>query len=535
VSEAAGPPRAGPELAHLDVRLVPAALTGWIVTACGIVWPVGHVVASCCLALVAAAGALACCTVRAKPRLHAASAGLLAVGVVGAGFGFAIALRADAVARHPITAAFGTVVPVTVTPSESALSLGAGRLMFRATLQRLRDDEISGRVTVFARASDFDVMVGRPMRFAARISRPTRHDLTVAVLNAAGRPAAGRAGALQRVAHTVRDRFAVTAHEVLPAGQAAMLPALVLGDTSAVTAETGREFRSAGMTHLTAVSGANVTIVCAAVLLSARLIGPRAAVLLAAVALVAFVIVVQPTASVLRAAVMGAIALAGMLTSRRRQAIPALAAAVLILLAVAPQLAVDAGFALSVLATGALVVIAPVWSRRLTARGCPKPLADGLAVAVAAQLVTAPLVAGISGRFSLVAVAANLAAAPVIAPITVLGSAAAVMCVPWPPGAQLLMRFAGPEVWWVSQVAHVAAGAPAATVPVPDGLAGVLLVGCATALLLVLAMLLWRRPWFRASARLAGLIAVMCTLAWSASELLDPRADWSALRDTIVG
>ncbi|WP_019699404.1 ComEC/Rec2 family competence protein, partial [Mycobacterium avium] len=96
----------------------------------------------------------------------------------------------------------------------------------------------------------------------------------------------------------------------------------------------------------------------------ARLIGPRAAVLLAALALVAFVVVVQPTASVLRAAVMGAIALAGMLTSRRRQAIPALAATVLVLLAVAPQLSVDVGFALSVLATAALVVLAPAWSRR---------------------------------------------------------------------------------------------------------------------------------------------------------------------------
>ena len=144
------------------------------------------------------------------------------------------------------------------------------------------------------------------------------------MLNATGRPTMGRAGAVQRAAHTVRSRFAAAVREVLPADQAAMLPALVLGDTSAVTAETGREFRAAGMTHLTAVSGANVTIVCGAVLFSARVIGPRAAVLLAAVALLAFVIVVQPTASVLRAAVMGAIALAGIVSSRRRQAIPAL-------------------------------------------------------------------------------------------------------------------------------------------------------------------------------------------------------------------
>ena len=155
-----------------------------------------------------------------------------------------------------------------------------------------------------------------------------------------------------------------------------MLPALVLGDTSAVAAETGREFRAAGMTHLTAVSGANVTIVCGAVLFSARLIGPRAAVLLAALALVAFVIVVQPTASVLRAAVMGAIALAGMCRRGAGKRFRRLSATVLVLMAIAPQLAVDVGFALSVLATAALVVIAPVWSRRLVGRGCPKPLAD---------------------------------------------------------------------------------------------------------------------------------------------------------------
>ncbi|MCV7051197.1 competence protein, partial [Mycobacterium heidelbergense] len=140
-------------------------------------------------------------------RLPGIGAGLAAVGVVGAGFGLAIALRADAVGRHPITAAFGTVVPVTVTPTESAVSVGQGRLMFRATLRRLRADEMSGRVVVFARASDFgDMMVGQPVRFTARVNRPARRDLTVAVLNASGRPTMGTAGAAQRAAHAVRGR-----------------------------------------------------------------------------------------------------------------------------------------------------------------------------------------------------------------------------------------------------------------------------------------------------------------------------------------
>jgi competence protein ComEC len=445
--------------------------------------------------------------------MRAIGIGLVAAGVVGAGFGFAIALRANAVAHHRITAAFGTAAEVAVTPTESAMSVGHGHLMFRATLRRLGDDESSGRVVVFAPARDFSAaMVGQPMRFRARITAPTRHDLTVAVVNAIGAPTMGRAGPVHRAAYAVRAGFAATARQVLPADQAAMLPALVLGDTSTVTPVTSQEFRTAGLTHLTAVSGANVTIVCGAVLFSSRLIGPRAAVGLAGLALVLFVIVVQPTASVLRAAVMGAIALMGVLSSRRRQAIPALSATVLLLMIVAPQLAVDVGLALSVVATAALVVIAPIWSRRLAAGGWPKPLADAICVACAAQLVTAPLIAGISGRVSLVSAAANLAVGVLIAPITVLGSAAGALCLFWPAGAQLLIRFTGPELWWLLRIAHWAASVPAASVPVPAGISGVLAVGAAG----LLAVLLWRWRWFRAGMA----VAAGALLAWSLSGLL---------------
>jgi competence protein ComEC len=265
-----------------------------------------------------------------------------------------------------------------------------------------------------------------------------------------------------------------------------MLPALVLGDTSALSADTMAQFRASGLTHLTAVSGANVTIVCGAVLLTAALVGPRIAVGLAAAALVAFVIVVQPSASVLRAAVMAAITLLALVTHRRRQAIPVLSTAVIALMIATPELAVDVGFALSVSATAALVVIAPAWSRHLVTRGWPKPLADAVSVAVAAQLVTAPLVAAISGTFSAVAVAANLAVAVVIAPITVIGSAAAVLTVLWPAGGGVLIRFTGPELWWLLHVARWAAGVPGASVSVPAGPFGALTVAAGAAAAVVL-------------------------------------------------
>ncbi|MEB3049119.1 ComEC/Rec2 family competence protein [Mycolicibacter sp. MYC123] len=514
-------PQAGaPEALRLDVRLVPAALVGWGVTAAGIRWQIGAALAVVCALLAVGAVVLCCYAGRARRTgWRLAGATLAAASVVGAGFGWAVALRTDAVQAHPITAVFGGTATVTVTPSESPLSAGTRRVMFRATLQRLDGADSSGRVVVFSSGMNAaEVMVGRPMTFRAKVARPSRRDLTVAALTAQGRPRLGEPGVIARAAHRVRARFAAAAGQVLPDEQARMLPALVLGDTSAISEATGREFRAAGLTHLMAVSGANVTIVCGAVLFSARLVGPRAAAGLAGIALVAFVIVVQPTASVLRAAAMGAIALLGVVSARQRQAIPSLAASVLILLALAPQLAIDVGFALSVAATAALVLIAPVWAARLVARGWPKPLAVAVSVAWSANLVTAPLIAAISGRLSLISTLANLAVAVLVAPITVLGSAAAVLCGYWPTAAQLLMRFTGPELWWVCRVAHWTGGVPAATVPVPAGIAGVVGVGAAA----VLVVICWRWRWGRWV--LAAL--ALGVLAFSVSQML---TGWSGV------
>lgn len=497
------------DAAPVDLRLVPAAVTGWAVTAAGIHWhPAAAVGALLCgVALTGVAG----WWVAGRPPWatvwRRAAAGLIAVAVVGTAFTVAVGVRTHQLQGHPITALYGTSAAVTLTPSESPRALGGGRLMFRATLRTVDGRPMRGRVVVFASMRGFaEVSAGRPAAFRAQLGRPDRRDLTVAVLSASGRPVLGAASPVQRTAHGVRTGFADAARAVLPAEPAAMLPALVLGDTSTVPGTVTDEFRTAGLTHLTAVSGANVTIVCGAVLLGAALIGPRAAVLLAALALIAFVVVVQPSASVLRAAVMGAITLVAMVSHRRRQAIPALSASVLLLLIAAPELAVDAGFALSVVATAGLVVIAPVWSRRLVGRGWPKPVADAVSVALAAQLVTAPLVAGISGRVSVVSVLANLAVAPVIAPITVIGTAAAALCPLWPAGAGLLIRFTGPQLWWLLWVADTAAALPGASVAVPSGGVGVGLVAVGA----IAVVVAWR---WRAT-RMVVAAAGMCLLAW---------------------
>lgn len=464
----------------VDLRLVPAAVTSWAVTAAGILWWVAGAVTTAVAAVLvtAAAGWWMGRTAAGDSGRRAPVAAVLAVALVGAGFAVAVVVRVDGVRDHAAAAQVGTVASVTVTPAETPRVLDGGRTMFRGSLVMLDGAPSSGRVLVFASGAEYArLSAGQPAAFRARISSPKRRDLSVAVLAAQGEPALGEAAPVHRAAHGLRARFAESARLTLPVPEAAMLPALVLGDTSAVSAETTAQFRTAGLSHLTAVSGANVTIVCGAVLLSAALVGPRAAVGLASVTLLAFVVVVQPSPSVLRAAVMGAITLLAVLSHRRRQALPALSATVIALMIGSPELAVDVGFALSVSATAALIAVAPAWSRRLTARGWPKPLADAVSVVVAAQVVTAPLVAGISGSLSLVSVIANLFVAPVIPPITVIGTAAAALCAVWPAGAELLIRFTGPEVWWLLNVAQWAARMPAASVPVPSGVAGVLTVG----------------------------------------------------------
>lgn len=457
-------------------------------TAAGIVWFAagawGAVAAA--VATTAAVGWWGARRRRGALDRRALAAGVAAVALAGGCFAIAVAVRMDAALHHPVTRYFGDVTSVTVMPNETPRVLEGARTMIRGSLVALDGAPSSGDIVVFASAADYSTLsAGQPVAFRAQVSRPKRRDLTVAVLSAQGEPARGEAALIHQAAHHLRVRYAEAARLTLPPDQAAMLPALVLGDTSAVSAQSTAEFREVGLTHLTAVSGANVTIVCGAVLLSAVLIGPRAAVGLAGVTLVAFVVVVQPSPSVLRAAVMGAITLLAVLSHRRRQALPALSAAVIALMIGAPELAVDVGFALSVSATAALIVLAPAWSRRLAERGWPRPLADAVSVAVAAQLVTAPLVAGISGSVSVVAIAANLAVAPVIPPITVIGTAAAALCALWPAGAELLIRFTGPEVWWLLSVSHWATRMPAASVTVPSGVVGVLTV---TAGVLVIAV-----------------------------------------------
>jgi competence protein ComEC len=225
---------------------------------------------------------------------------------------------------------------------------------------------------------------------------------------------------------------------------------------------------------LVAVSGTNCSIVVGAVLLVLRRarVRPALSALAGGVVLVAFVLVARPTPSVLRAALMAAIVLVSLAGGRPRQAVPALAVAALGLLVWNPQLAIDPGFTMSVVASAALLLIAPGWAEALRRRRVPAGVAEALAVAAAAHLVTAPVIAAMTGRVSLVAVPANVLAEPVVPAATLLGFATAVLAPLSLPAGRLFAELAGWPCRWLVGVADVAGGLPGARVVWPGGTAG---------------------------------------------------------------
>ena len=277
----------------------------------------------------------------------------------------------------------------------------------------------------------------------------------------------------QRLAGRVRAGLR-DASAGLPSEERGLLPGLVDGDTAGLDPVLVERFRLAGLTHLVAVSGTNCSILVGAVMLVLRVarVRPWIAAAVGAFVLVAFVVIARPTPSVLRAAVMASIALASLATGRPRQAVPALAAATVLLLVWDPTLASDPGFTMSVLATGALLLLAPGWARYLRQHHVPAGVAEAVAIASAAHLVTAPVIAAISGRVSMVAIAANVLAEPVVAPATVLGFAAAALAPGSLGAARVCAQLAGWPCRWLVWVADRLGALPGAALPWPGGMTG---------------------------------------------------------------
>lgn len=277
-------------------------------------------------------------------------------------------------------------------------------------------------------------------------------------------------------AHDIRSAF-LDASRVLPEPGGSLLPGLAIGDTSRVSEGLDSAMKTASLSHLTAVSGANCAIVVGAALAVAALLGAPTPVRvgIAALALCGFVVLVTPEPSVLRAAVMAGLALGAVALGRPTLGVPVLCAAVLGLLVADPWLARSYGFALSVLATAGLLLLTGPLAAAL-ARWLPGGLATVLSIPIAAQLACQPVILLLDPSLPLYGIPANLLAAPAAPVATVVGLLACLVT-PFAPAVGAALAWVG---WlpaaWIAAVAELFAGLPGARGVWPSGPLGVALL-----------------------------------------------------------
>ncbi len=507
--------------APLDLRLALPAAAAWLTA-----WLGRGVAPHLLLGLAAGTGLVSLVLLRSRPVL----AGVL---VCTAAAGLALGARSSVRTSSPLAVLAGSgsaVVLEVVVTDDPHLAVSGTRDLVVAPVRAEQVDAAGRstrlRVPVLVLSTDarwLELLPSQRVRVEGRLRPSGPRDSTAAVLSARGPPTVlARPSTVQRVAGRLRAglRAAVAP---LPSAERGLLPGLVVGDVSRLGAQLREDFRVTGLTHLVAVSGTNVAVILGAALLLSRAVGLGlvAAPLVSALALGGFVVLARPSPSVLRAAVMGLVGLAALLSGSRRSALPSLSAAVLVLVLLDPGLAAAPGFALSVLATAGLLVLAPPWTAALR-RWVPLWVAAAVAIPAAAQVACGPVIVAISGNLGVLSVPANLLAAPAVAPATVLGVLAALVAPISLPLAQGLAWLAYLPTAWLVRVATTGAALPGSGVAWPRGTAGgALLAVLSLALLVAVAR---RQPRRLLAAGTSG--ALLCLIGLRAVGPSWPPPDW---------
>ena len=349
---------------------------------------------------------------------------------------------------------------------------------------------------------------------------------------------------------TVKEQLRTRALDTLGTESAALVLGTAYGDDSLMSSTAREEYKLSGLSHITAVSGANIAIVflgayrlvlavrpyrlASAYLLfrswiqwlrgrgtarsrrpaysrrpanpqqptspnahalpplvhrlSTLAIPHRVMVLCGVAAVLAYAMLLDSEGSVIRSLAMGLLGAYAMLRGSGRQSLAALQTTVLMCLLAAPHLAVDMGFALSVTATSALILLGPPLIRLLM-RVMPVFCAEMLAAPIVASLWCTPLILAMSGKVPLYSVPANLVAAP-LAPLSMLAGLAALgfMLLGLPTLADLCLRAGGLAAQGIEWAAHTAAHAPGN--PWEPG-SSVPAVVCSALCVLALSIALW--------------------------------------------
>ncbi|GBD10670.1 ComE operon protein 3 [bacterium HR23] len=261
----------------------------------------------------------------------------------------------------------------------------------------------------------------------------------------------GLLGAVERF----RWRLALTLRRALPQPEAGLGQALLLGLRGDMLPEELEAFRQAGTAHLLAVSGLHVALVLGILdALTAVALGRRPwAVVVPLVGIWGYGLLTGLGAPVVRAGIMGSMALASRALGRPWAPLSALSITVGVMAGLSPDLLGQVAFQLSVAGMAGLVALGPRLNallRRLTGRwekGRPwlSALVGSTAYSLGASLGAVPLSALTFERLPLLGVVGTLVSLPLLTPALVLTGATALLGTVWEPAG-----WAGGWIAWVS-------------------------------------------------------------------------------------
>lgn len=369
---------------------------------------------------------------RRGPR---SGAGLLALGIG------ILLIAGRGVAGASATRVGGTAAPIAASGSFEAEVESVGSPKGAEQIALLRIDEESGPAVdgtmIEALLPRYpEIGAGDRVAVAGRLEPPGPDDFG-AYLRRIGAAGSLRSPTLELLAgpagpQGILDRLRRSSADVmiraLPEPQAGLADGILIGLRDRVDRDLAAAFTTAGVSHIVAISGWNIAIVAATVaaILGAR-VGPAPRVAITLVAVFGYTLVAGASPSVSRAAFMAAIGLTARAGGRSSSALSALGWAVVMLLLIDPATVADPGFALSSLATAGLIAWAAPLSNHLAhVRGISLPawLAESLAISLAAEAATLPMVLLTFGRLAVVAPLANLVIVPLVPPAMAAGALA---------------------------------------------------------------------------------------------------------------
>lgn len=218
----------------------------------------------------------------------------------------------------------------------------------------------------------------------------------------------GKGGFVKRFLFKTKARYLQTVGRFIPDPEASLLGGLTVGAKRSLGKDLERDFRLTGLIHIVVLSGYNVVIVAEAIMFSLRYFSNKLRTILGIVAIGLFVILVGAGATIVRAGLMAAIALAARSFGREALALQALFFAGILMLVFNPMLLLhDPSFQLSFVATLGLILFSEpmerlfVWIRNRTMR-------EITTATISVQIAVLPLLVYSVGELSIVALPANL-------------------------------------------------------------------------------------------------------------------------------